>query len=179
MSSINKRGVIILQFGYTIPLQKHLKMKAPPCSDSPDFRFCWEVHVLTIFRRKAIIAVNANSRYAVMLYGVKGANRKNLPEVLQREIKAAFVQEGISEFEIARYFQLAGPLEITKTHGPKAVATLNRAVDALCLVSPPLDESSLYQPLASSVMNDDYCHAPGYKDFCTPREFLLRDFQTL
>ena len=160
-------------------MQKHLKQKALSYGVPLDLRFCWDLHILTIQRRKALLSVNCNSRYAVLLYGLKGGEWKRLPELVQEEVKAAFLREGISEFEIARYFSLSGPAEITRTHGRKPVAGLNRAVDALYAVSPPLDESSLSQPLANLVMNDDICHAAGYTEYGTPREFLLADFKNL
>lgn len=168
-----------MQFGYTIPLQKHLKIKGLPYGEPVDLFFCWDLHIQTILRRKAIVATNCNNRYSVLLFGVKGPDWKRLPELVREEMAEAFYREGLSEFEIARYFTLAGPEEITRTHGRKPVHGLNRAIEMLRWRSPPIDEDHRAQPLANSVMNEELCHVPGYSDYGTPREFLLEDFKRL
>ena len=83
---------------------------------------------MTIMRRKAVLAVNANNRYTVLLYGVKGADWSHLPELLQDEIKAAWVRDKMPKSKIKKYFSLAGPAEVTKTHGSKAVAAMNGCI---------------------------------------------------
>lgn len=168
-----------MQFGYTIPLQKHLKIKTLPYGRPVDLCFCWEIHILTIQRHRAVLAANASSRYAVLLYNVKGADWQRLPELVTEGIRIAFSLEGLSEFDIDRYFTLAGPVEITRTHGRKPVSGLNRAVEYLRLVCPPLDMGTQYQPLASRGMNEELCHAAGYTDYGTPREFLWADIERL
>ena len=168
-----------MQLGYTIPLQKRLKIKTLSYGDPTDLCFCWEVHILTLMRHQAILAVNASSRYAVLLYSVKGSDWRNLPELVTEGMRTAFSLEGFPESEINRYFTLAGPVEITKTHGRKAVSGLNRAAEYLRWACPPLDMERQYQPLASRGMNEELCHAAGYADYGTPREFLWKDFETL
>lgn len=40
-----------MEFGYTIPLQKHLKMAFPSSKPTIAPFFCWTVHILTIQQR--------------------------------------------------------------------------------------------------------------------------------
>lgn len=169
-----------MQFGYTIPLQRRLKIPELPYSTSIDLRFCWDLHILTVDRHKMVLVTNCNNRYSVLLY-MKGRNWKQLSELALKEINAAFAQEGLTEFDIARYFSLAGPVELTRTHGRKPVAGLNQAADKLffSLEHVPLNECNLSQPQLNMEMNTEICHATGYADYGTPRGFLLTDFQSL
>ena len=49
-----------MEFCYTIPLQKHLKMAFPLSKPTIDPFFCWAVHTLTVQGRKAVLAMNRN-----------------------------------------------------------------------------------------------------------------------
>ena len=101
-----------MEFGYTIPLQRHLKIKLPPPQTASAPFFCWDVHLLTIQKRRTALAMNRASRYCILLYGMDTADWKHLPELVQGEIRAVILREGLSEFEAARYFALSGPLNI-------------------------------------------------------------------
>ena len=61
-----------MEFGYTIPLQRHLNLKPPsPAEDAAPF-FCWDIHMLTVQNRKTALALNRASRYCILLYGMGG-----------------------------------------------------------------------------------------------------------
>ena len=53
-----------IELGLTIPLQRHLRIKALPYSQEPDRRFCWDLHVITLRGRPSLLAVHCHSRYA-------------------------------------------------------------------------------------------------------------------
>ena len=95
-----------MEFGYTIPLQRHLKMRLPSSAKATAPFFCWDAHLLTVQKRKAALAINHSSRYCILLYGLNAVDWKRLPELMQGEIRAAILREGLSEFEVARYFAL-------------------------------------------------------------------------
>lgn len=39
-------GTNQIELGLTIPLQRHLRVKALPYGQEPDRRFCWDVHII-------------------------------------------------------------------------------------------------------------------------------------
>jgi hypothetical protein len=103
-----------MEFCYTLPLKRWLNMNLPlPRTAAAPF-FCWDAHALTVQGRKTVLAMNRASRYSLLFYGMKGADWTHLPELVQGEIRAAILREGLSEFEAIRYFALAGPLNISE-----------------------------------------------------------------
>ena len=116
-----------MEFGYTIPLQRHLKIKLPPPQTASAPFFCWDVHLLTIQKRRTALAMNRASRYCILLYGMDTADWKRLPELVQGEIRAVILREGLSEFEATRYFALSGPLNISQSLGAESTVALNWA----------------------------------------------------
>ena len=168
-----------MEFCYTIPLQKHLKMAFPLSKPTMDPFFCWAVHTLTVQGRKAVLAMNRDTRYSILLYGIRAADWVHLPGLVQNEIKAAILREGLSEYEAVRYFTLSGPLKISTVRKSDLVTGLNWTMQTLLRHAPLLDESRFSQPQVTCLMNDEvYCAAESSKSG-TPREFFLAGFRCL
>lgn len=168
-----------MEFCYTIPLQKHLKMAFPLSKPTIDPFFCWAVHTLTVQGRKAVLAMNRDTRYSILLYGIRAADWVHLPGLVQNEIKAAILREGLSEYEAVRYFTLSGPLKISTVRKSDLVTGLNWAMRILLRHAPLLDERLFSQPQVTCLMNDEvYCAAESSKSG-TPREFFLAGFRCL
>ncbi len=111
-----------MEFCYTLPLRRRLNRKPSTSQTVTAPFFCWDVHTLTVQRRKAVLAMNCASRYSLLLYGMNGADWVRLPELVRDEIRAVILREGLSEFEATRYFVLGGPLSISAAHGLKSTA---------------------------------------------------------
>ena len=168
-----------MEFGYTIPLQRHLKIKPPTSAETTAPFFCWDVHLLTVQKRRAALAMNCDSRYSILLYGMNGADWKRLPDMIQGEIRAAILREGLSEFEAVRYFTLSGPLRISRPHGPESVSGLNWVMRLLLQQFSLLDDSRLSQLQIAHIMNDEIYHAAELSMRGSPREFFLMGFRRL
>jgi len=169
----------MMEFRYTIPLQRYLKIEPPLQGAEETAFFCWDIHILTVQSRKTALAMNCNSRYSILLYGMSAADWGHLPELLQNEIRAAIWREGLSEFETVRYFALGGPLKISPLHGPKSVASLNWAMRVLLQHISLLDNSRLSQPQATHLINDEVYYAAEFSKYGTPREFFLSGFRCI
>ena len=165
-----------MELGYTLPLQKQLKVELRPSKPPIDPFFCWAVHTLTVQGRKAVLAMNRDTRYSILLYGMRAADWVHLPGLVQNEIKAAILREGLSEYETVRYFTLRGPLKISTAQGPDMVTGLNWAMQTLLRYAPLLDESRFSQPQVICLMNNEvYCAAefqnPGRRGSSSWRGF--------
>ena len=168
-----------MEFGYTSPLQRHLNMKLPPSNEKASPFFCWDVHMLTIQSRKAALAMNCASRYSILLYGMNAADWKLLSDMIQGEIRAAILWEGLSEFEAVRYFTLSGPLRISRPHGPESVSGLNWVMRLLLQQFSLLDNSRLSQLQIAHIINGEIYHAAELSMRGSPREFFLMGFRRL
>lgn len=167
-----------MEFGYTISLQKYLKMEKPsPQKTETPSLFCWDLHLLTVQGRKAVLAMNCASRYSILLYDMKDTDWACLSDLLESEIKVAILREGLSKFEAARYFALGGPQKITPPHGPNPAEQLNCAMAALIQQFPLLDESRLSQPRVCHVLNGGTYDVEGFLG--KPREVFLAGFRRL
>lgn len=166
-----------MEFCYTLPLQRHLNMNPPlPRTAAAPF-FCWDAHALTVQGRKTVLAMNRASRCSLLLYGMNGADWTRLPELIRDEIRALILREGLSEFEAARYFALAGPLNISGARRPKSAAALNWAMGVLLQYSSLLDDKRLSQPQAAHMINGEAYHTA--EQLGSPREFFLMGFRNL
>lgn len=168
-----------MEFCYTIPLQKHLKMAFPLSKPTIDPFFCWAVHTLTVQGRKAVLAMNRDTRYSILLYGIRAADWVHLPGLVQNEIKAAILREGLSEYETVRYFTLSGPLKISTVRESDLVTGLNWTMQTLLRHAPLLDERLFSQPQVTCLMNGEDYYAPRFSKSGTPREFFLAGFRCL
>lgn len=168
-----------MELGYTIPLQKRLKMETLPPGPTVAPFFCWAVHILTIQGHKAVLAMNCSTRYCILLYGVRAADWVHLPGLVQNEIKAAILREGLSEYEAVRYFTLSGSLKLSTANGTNLIAGLNWAMQTLLQQSSLLDKGRFSQPQVTHILNDEVYYASEFSKSGTPREFFLAGFRCL
>lgn len=165
-----------MQIGITIPLQKQLKMQKPLYGVPEDLFYCWEVHVIRYQGKNTLVAVNANNRFFVMLSGMKNSDWAVMGQRLDEAIEAALAEEGYTKEQIDRYFNLAGEAEITKTHGKKPVAGLNRAIDYLTSIPEEINHEEAFQPFHCNEVNKrDLCSPTGFREYGYASEFFKAD----
>ena len=144
------RGAV--ELGLTIPLQRHLHIKALPYSQEPDCRFCWDLHIIPLRGRPSLLAVHCHTRYTFVLYDLNRLEWERLSDVFLDGLRLSLSAAG---FPAERTKELCGselPL-FTRTHGRREVAFLNRAWEDVMAVELVLDESSQSQPLLEHIVN--------------------------
>ncbi|MDD3231085.1 MAG: hypothetical protein PHE09_18005 [Oscillospiraceae bacterium] len=77
---------------------------------------------------------------------------------------------------IQSYLQAAGEIELTKTHGRREVAFLNRAWDDVMALDYCINKQQQPQPLLEHSINNMICNCVGYEGY---GESLLRMRQSL
>ena len=141
-----------IELGLTIPLQRHLHIKALPYSQEPDRRFCWDLHSITLRGRFSLLAVHCHSRYTFVLYDLSRLEWDHLPDIfregLEHSLSAAGFPNGMANL-------LCGSVQplFTKTHGRREVAFLNRAWDDVMAAELALGENSQGQHLLDQIIN--------------------------
>lgn len=150
-----------MELGLTIPLQRHLGIKALPYGKEPDRRFCWDLHVISLRGRASLLAVHCHSRYTLVLYDLRRLDWAHLPDVFREGLEHSLFAAGLSSKAVKLLWGGRQPL-FTKTHGRREVAFLNRAWDDVMAVELVLDESTQSQPLLDQIVNAKPSRCAGF-----------------
>lgn len=141
-----------IELGLTIPLQRHLHLKALPYPQEQNRRFCWDIHVIPLRGRPSLLAVHCHTRYTFVLYDLNHLEWERLPDVF---LDGLWLSLSAAGFPAEVMKELCGselPL-FTRTHGRREVAFLNRAWEDVMAAELALDESSQSQPLLEQIIN--------------------------
>lgn len=168
-----------MELGITIPLQKQLKLPAPGYGSEEELAFCWDLHGIILQGEKALAAVNASSCYSVVLCGLDRGDWEHYPQLITGAIRTGLLSDGYSEQEVNAYFRKAGAVTVTKTHGRRPVAGLNRIMDFLWAAPVVIDRQEQYQKAHCRFVNTSLMRAAGFEGYGQPMEFLERDMERL
>ena len=146
-----------VELGLTIPLQRHLHIKALPYSQEPNRRFCWDLHVILLRGRPSLLAVHCHTRYAFVLYDLSHPEWERLPNIFL---------DGFPAEETKKLCGSELPL-FTRTHGRREVAFLNRAWGDVMAAELALDENSQSQPLLEQLVNAKLSRCAGIEGLDT------------
>ena len=165
-----------MQLGLTWPLQRLLKVSVP--HGEPISRgLCWDVHCITLHGRSSLLLVHCASRYTCVRYDLSPMDWKCLEEIAIEEIRLVLLDAGIPEEQVAEYLQEAGEIQMTRTHGRREVAFLNRAWEDVLSADLLIDKSSHRQPILNGAVNDRLCRCAGEDSIDTAHSHLMRYFQ--
>ena len=151
-----------MELGLTFPLQHFLKLKTPAYGTQPDRRFCWDLHVIDLRGRKSLLAVHCHSRYTFVRYDVPPLLWADLPGLFREGLLDSLTATGFPQSRAKEYLQRAGNFEITRTHGRREVAFLNRAWEDVLALDLCLDPASQAQPLLDHAVNTRPSRCAGF-----------------
>lgn len=151
-----------MELGLTFPLQRFLKMKPPSYGTQPDRRFCWDLHVIHIQGRKCLLAVHCHSRYTFVRYDVTPLQWADLPGLFRTGLWESLTAAGFSQAHTAHYLRMAENTKITRTHGRREVAFLNRSWEDVLASDLCLDTASQVQPLLGHTVNTRLSRCAGF-----------------
>ena len=150
-----------MELGLTFPLQRFLKIKTPDYGTEPDRHFCWDLHVITLRGRKSLLAVHCHSRYAFVRYDVSPMQWADLSGLFREGAFESLTAFGFSKEQVEEYLRQAGDVEITRTHGRREVAFLNRAWEDVLSLDLCLDADCQAQPLLDHAVNTRLSRCAG------------------
>lgn len=142
-----------MELGLTFPLQRFLHQKPPPYGAETDRRFCWDLHVIELRGRDCLLAVHCHSRYTFVRFDVPGLLRADLPGLFRAGLTDSLTAAGFAPAQIEAYLQAAGQARLTRTHGRREVAFLNRAWEGVLALDTCLDTASAAQPMLDWAVN--------------------------
>lgn len=160
-----------IELGLTIPLQRHLGIKALPHGQEQGHRLCWDLHAIPLRGRSSLLAVHCHTRYTFVLYDLSRLDWERLPDVFRAGLERSL---SVAEFPGETAELLCGgrqPL-FTRTHGRREVAFLNRAWDDVMAAELALDENAQSQPLLDQIVNAKPSRCAGFDSLGTAAERL-------
>ncbi|MDM8237638.1 hypothetical protein QUW63_00760 [Pseudoflavonifractor phocaeensis] len=164
-----------MELGLTFPLQRFLKRKTPDYGTKPDRRFCWDLHVITLRGCKCLLAVHCHSRYTFVRYDVSPMQWMDLPDLFREGLTDSLTAAGFSQYQVENYLHRADDITITRTHGRREVAFLNRAWEDVLALDLCLDTSSQAQPLLDHAVNTRPSRCVGFEGLGRGLERMLRE----
>lgn len=157
-----------MELGLTFPLQRFLRMKPPACGTQPDRRFCWDLHVIHLRGRSCLLAVHCHSRYTFVRYDVAPLQWADLPGLFRDGLLDSLTAAGFSRAQTeACLLRQAGDIVLTRTHGRREVAFLNRAWEDVLALDLCLDASTQGQPLLDHAVNTRPSRCAGFQGLGT------------
>ena len=142
-----------MELGLTFPLQRFLKMKPPAYGVEPDRRFCWDLHCIDLRGRKCLLAVHCHSRYTFVRYDVAPFSWAAIADLFCEGLAESLDAAGFAPEQVEGYLRHTRDLALTRTHGRREVAFLNRAWDDVVALDTCLDSSTQVQPLLDHAVN--------------------------
>ena len=165
-----------MQLGLTWPLQRLLKVSVPH-GDPIERGLCWDAHCITLHGHSSLLLVHCASRYTCVRYDLSPMDWNRLAELVLKEIEQGLLDAGIPEEQVAAYLQEAEEIQLTRTHGRREVAFLNRAWEDVLSADLLVDQSSHRQPMLNHAVNDRLCRCAGEDGMDTAQAHLMRYFQ--
>ena len=159
-----------MELGLTFPLQRFLKRRPPPYGTEPDRRFCWDLHVITLRGNPSLLAVHCHSRYGFVRYDVPPLQWAGLPALFREGLLDSLTAAGFSRELVTDYLNRAGTMDVTRTHGRREVAFLNRAWEDVLELDLCLDTSRQAQPLLDHAVNTRPSRCAGFEGLGTGLE---------
>ena len=152
-----------MELGLTFPLQRFLKRKPPAYGTQPDRRLCWDLHVIDLRGRRCLLAVHCHSRYTFVRFDVTPFQWADLPGLFREGLFDSLTAAGFPQAQAEAYLRRAGDTEITRTHGRREVAFLNRAWEDVLARDRCLDVTSQAQPLLDHAVNTRPSRCVGFE----------------
>ena len=165
-----------MQLGLTWPLQRLLKVSVP-YGEPIERGLCWDAHCITLHGRSSLLLVHCTSRYTCVRYDLSPMDWSHLEELVREEIGQSLLEAGIAVEQVTTYLRKVGEIQLTRTHGRREVAFLNRAWEDVLSADLLVDQSSHRQPILNHAVNDRLCRCAGEDSMDTAQAHLERYFQ--
>ena len=165
-----------MQLGLTWPLQRLLHVSAPYGAPG-DRGSCWDAHCITLHGKSSLLLVHCESRYTCVRFDMTPFDWSHLAEITVEEIHLGLLDAGLPKETVDLYLSEADALQMTRTHGRREVAFLNRAWEDVLSADLLVDPDAQHQPLLNHAVNQHICHCAGNDHFDTALAHLFKYFE--
>lgn len=152
--------------------------KNPETVDEEKPLTSWHANLIIVNRRKAVVLVNDRNRYAIVLYGLKANDFKNMDKIILQAIRHTFEQEAINNDVIEQFIDSAKNFTYSKTKNRTLVARMNKACETLYFLDKLIDNHTIYQTAASLKLSS-FLVGDGKKEYIYPNKEMYKDLEAL
>lgn len=117
----------------------------------PNSFMAWHANFATIDRKKAIVLMNNETRYSIVIYRPSKKDFSKINELIPEAIVTALRMEGIRKEVIEAYMEKAGAITFSKTASKSIVGKMNNAVREIEFTQEYLDEKIRIQRYISMI----------------------------
>ncbi|SDN64707.1 plasmid pRiA4b ORF-3 family protein [Bacillus sp. OK048] len=117
----------------------------------PNSFMAWHANIATIDRKKAIVLMNNETRYSIVIYRPSKKDYSKINELIREAISTALRMEGVRKEVIEAYMETAGEITFSKTASRSMVAKMNNAVREIEFMQEYLDEKIRIQRYISII----------------------------
>lgn len=115
--------------------------------------FSWHANLMIVNRRKTVVLVNDQTRYSIVLHGLKAKEFKNFQAIVIQGIREVFQQEGIKEEIIKKYLDHSLNLTLGKTKDRTSVARMNKVCENVYFFEDLINDNSIFNTNLSVRIN--------------------------
>lgn len=131
----------------------------------PESFTAWHANLININRRKAIVLMNNETRYSVVIYRPTPKDFTRIDKLIKEAIIVALRMEGVAESVIDKYMVKAGEISFSKTANRSMVAKMNNAINETGFMTRYLDENSKTQRFISIITGRFIQGSPSTEGF--------------
>ena len=153
-------------------------LKETPVRDTEETvpLFTWSANLITINRRKMLVAVNAASRCVVVLYGLRAANRPRIGELLREAIRIQLEQAYVRPDMIDQYLSDCGEtVSYAANSSRTTIAYCIKACNTVSFYSDSLEPEDVFQKKLLPEFNKDVLPHANYRTNGEEMIALLRE----
>jgi hypothetical protein len=117
----------------------------------PNSFMAWHANFVSIDRKKAIVLMNNETRYSIVIYRISKKDITKINEIIREAIITALRMEGVRKEVIEAYMEKAGDITFSKTASRSMVAKMNNAVRDIEFTQEYLDKNVRIQRYISMI----------------------------
>lgn len=115
----------------------------------------------------------------IAMMDIEPRNWKYYTLYIDEVISNAMKQIGYQEKEIKKYFELAGNIQITKSHGRKTLGAINYITQIMNCYEWNIDRYQKYSYELNDCVNNNLCIPEGFHEYGMPIEMFHMDMERL
>ena len=166
-----------MQLGLTWPLQRLLHISVPYGAPT-DRGYCWDAHCITLHGKSSLLLVHCESRYTCVRFDMTPFDWSRLTDIVTEEIQFGLMDAGLPKEMTDQYLTEADTIQMTRTHGRREVAFLNRAWEDVLSSDLLIDPDSQRQPLLNHAVNQRPCRCAGRNTLSSSQVHLTEYFKS-